>query len=478
MAEVQRRLAAILAADVVGFSAMMERAEEATYAEINRLRREVIDPNLARHQGRLIKSTGDGVLAEFASPLAAAKCAIDIQRTLSTSPDGIRMRIGLNLGDVIVQEDGDVYGEGINVAARLEGLADPGGILVSAKVHNEIEGKLDAEFEDRGERQLKNIAKPIRTYAVTPSGNDSNEDAEQHSENKWHDHKASRITKAIAALVVYGLFISLDISELWPWSHGFAMFAGILATIALLYMEAFATEAISFPSFLICSAVILISGLLILIFVPQGPAPFKIVGSLPFWGRHFEKTKLGPDISGFAIQRGAFRAASTLDGARGSINVDLLVHVAITNVSDSPRRIAEYKLSVAPSKSGPWTALCPINFRFTSLFWAAEPQHPIKWAEDDMLDNKLSANAMGPGDTLSGWIGLICPAGSSDECRPTFLKYTVYDSRGEQIEHVVSNERSARAIELHDWAAESYLKNKQPIDRDFSKEPLIEGVCP
>lgn len=170
MAEVQRRLAAILAADVVGFSAMMERAEEATYAEINRLRREVVDPSLVRHQGRLIKSTGDGVLAEFASPLAAAKCAIDIQQTLSASPDGIRMRIGLNLGDVIVQEDGDVYGEGINVAARLEGLADPGGILVSAKVHNEIEGKLEADFEDRGERQLKNIAKPIRTYALTPSG--------------------------------------------------------------------------------------------------------------------------------------------------------------------------------------------------------------------------------------------------------------------------------------------------------------------
>lgn len=170
MAEVKRRLAAILAADVVGFSAMMERAEEATYAEINRLRREVVDPNLVRHQGRLIKSTGDGVLAEFASPLAAAKCAIDIQQTLSASPDGIRMRIGLNLGDVIVQEDGDVYGEGINVAARLEGLADPGGILVSAKVHNEIEGKLEADFGDRGERQLKNIAKPIRTYALTPSG--------------------------------------------------------------------------------------------------------------------------------------------------------------------------------------------------------------------------------------------------------------------------------------------------------------------
>jgi adenylate cyclase len=166
MAEVQRRLAAIMAADVVGFSAMMERAEEATYAEINRLRREVIDPSLARHQGRLIKSTGDGVLAEFASPLAAARCAIDIQERLSCSPDGIRLRIGLNLGDVIVQGDGDLYGEGINIAARLEGLADPGGILVSAKVHDEIEGKLDAALEDRGERQLKNMSKPIRTYAL------------------------------------------------------------------------------------------------------------------------------------------------------------------------------------------------------------------------------------------------------------------------------------------------------------------------
>lgn len=142
MAEVQRRLAAILAADVVGFSAMMERAEEATYAEINRLRREVIDPNLAGHQGRLIKSTGDGILAEFASPLAAAKCAIEIQRRLSASPDGVWMRMGLNLGDVIVQEDGDVYGEGINIAARLESLAEPGGILISAKVHDEIDGKV------------------------------------------------------------------------------------------------------------------------------------------------------------------------------------------------------------------------------------------------------------------------------------------------------------------------------------------------
>src|SRR6516164_7111112 len=164
---VQRRLAAILAADVVGYSAMMERAEEATYAEIGRLRHEVIEPRLSRHQGRLIKTTGDGMLVEFASPVAALKCAIEIQDHLASAGGPLQLRIGLNLGDVIVDDQGDVYGEGINIAARLEHMADPGGILISAKVHNEVEGKLDVGFEDRGERQLKNISKPVPVYAVT-----------------------------------------------------------------------------------------------------------------------------------------------------------------------------------------------------------------------------------------------------------------------------------------------------------------------
>src|SRR6516164_1353433 len=163
---VQRRLAAILAADVVGYAAMMERAEEATYAEIGRLRHEVIEPRLSRHQGRLIKTTGDGMLVEFASPVAALKCAIEIQDHLASAGGPLQLRIGLNLGDVIVDDQGDVYGEGINIAARLEHMADPGGILISAKVHNEVEGKLDVGFEDRGEQPLKNIARPIRAYAV------------------------------------------------------------------------------------------------------------------------------------------------------------------------------------------------------------------------------------------------------------------------------------------------------------------------
>jgi adenylate cyclase len=163
---VQRRLAAILAADVVGYSALMQRAEEATYAEFERLKRELIEPSLSRHEGRLIKTTGDGALAEFASPLAAVRCAVELQDHLASGSSPLRLRIGLNLGDVIVGQDGDLYGDGINIAVRLEGIADPGGILISKKVYSEVEGKLDVGFEDRGDQQLKNISKPVRAYAL------------------------------------------------------------------------------------------------------------------------------------------------------------------------------------------------------------------------------------------------------------------------------------------------------------------------
>jgi adenylate cyclase len=163
---VQRRLAAILAADVVGYSALMQRAEEATYAEFERLKREVIEPSLSRHDGRLIKTTGDGALAEFASPSAAVRCAVEIQKSIASGRSSLELRIGINLGEVIVGADGDLFGDGINIAVRLEGVADPGGILISEKVYSEVEGKLDVGFEDRGEQQLKNISKPVRTYAV------------------------------------------------------------------------------------------------------------------------------------------------------------------------------------------------------------------------------------------------------------------------------------------------------------------------
>src|SRR5262252_5055719 len=115
----------------------MQRAEEATYAEFERLKREVIEPGLSRNDGRLIKTTGDGALVEFASPLAAVRTAMEIQDGLASRSYGFKLRIGINLGDVIVGKDGDLFGDGINIAVRLEGLADPGGILISDKVHAE-----------------------------------------------------------------------------------------------------------------------------------------------------------------------------------------------------------------------------------------------------------------------------------------------------------------------------------------------------
>jgi adenylate cyclase len=156
----------ILAADVVGYSALMERNEEGTYAEFERLKQELIEPSLSSHDGRLIKTTGDGALAEFASPSAAVRCAVEIQESIASGRSSLELRIGVNLGEVIVAADGDLFGDGINIAVRLEGVADPGSILISEKVYSEVDGKLDLAFEDRGEQQLKNISKPVRTYAV------------------------------------------------------------------------------------------------------------------------------------------------------------------------------------------------------------------------------------------------------------------------------------------------------------------------
>src|SRR6516164_6848222 len=144
----------------------MQRAEEATYAEFERLKREVIEPSLSRHDGRLIKTTGDGALLEFVSPSAAVRCAVEIQESIASGRSSLKLRIGVNLGEVIVGADGDLFGDGINIAVRLEGTADPGGILISEKVYSEVEGKLDVGFEDRGEQQLKNISRPVRAYAV------------------------------------------------------------------------------------------------------------------------------------------------------------------------------------------------------------------------------------------------------------------------------------------------------------------------
>ena len=170
-----RRLAAILAADVVGFSSMMEKDEEGTASHVRAMRREVIEPKLSAHHGRLVKTTGDGFLAEFASPVEAVRCALSVQDSIAERGEangGLKLRIGINLGDIIIEDDGDVFGDGVNVATRLEQMADPGGVLISGKIYEEIEGKIEQTFEGRGEQQVKNLARPVRVYALagaTPS---------------------------------------------------------------------------------------------------------------------------------------------------------------------------------------------------------------------------------------------------------------------------------------------------------------------
>jgi adenylate cyclase len=168
---VERRLAAILAADVAGYSRLMGLDEAGTLARLKALRRDLIDPEIAEHMGRVVKTTGDGLLIEFPSVVEAVACAVAVQQSMglhnsSTPADQrIEFRVGINTGDVIV-EDGDIHGDGVNVAARLEALAEPGGICVSAIVHEQVQGRLDCAFEDTGEQNLKNIARPVRVYRV------------------------------------------------------------------------------------------------------------------------------------------------------------------------------------------------------------------------------------------------------------------------------------------------------------------------
>jgi adenylate cyclase len=172
---VQRRLTAILAADIAGYSRLMGTDEEGTLAQLKAHRHAQLDPKIEEHQGRIVKTTGDGMLAEFASVVDALRCAIEIQRgMLERNADvpqerRIEFRVGINVGDIII-DGGDIYGDGVNVAARLEGLAEPGGICVSGRVQEDARGKLDIAFEDAGEQQLKNIAWPVRVYRVRLSG--------------------------------------------------------------------------------------------------------------------------------------------------------------------------------------------------------------------------------------------------------------------------------------------------------------------
>jgi adenylate cyclase len=171
-ARAERRLAAILAGDVVGYSRLMGADEEGTLARLNAVRREFWEPKITEHRGRIVKRTGDGVLIEFASIVDAARYGIEIQRGMAKrnaevpQDKRIELRMGIHIGDILI-EDNDIFGDGVNVAARLEGIAEPGGICFSRAAFEQVDGKLDVSFEDGGEQQLKNIARPVRVYRAS-----------------------------------------------------------------------------------------------------------------------------------------------------------------------------------------------------------------------------------------------------------------------------------------------------------------------
>lgn len=172
---VERRLAAIFAGDVAGYSRLMGVDEEHTLSRLNAHRREFLEPKIAEHRGRIVKRTGDGILIEFASAVDAVRCAVEIQRGMAErnapvpQEKRIEFRIGIHVGDIII-EDGDIFGDGVNIASRLEGIAQPGDICISDDTYRQVRGKLDANFQDTGEYELKNIARPVRVYQLQTDG--------------------------------------------------------------------------------------------------------------------------------------------------------------------------------------------------------------------------------------------------------------------------------------------------------------------
>ncbi len=181
-----RRLAAVLAADVVGYSDLMSKDEEGTLARLRELRRQIVEPSIRSHHGRLVKTVGDGFLVEFSSPVEAVRCAMDLQKSVAATSSKelakpLQLRVGINIGDIMIEEDGDIFGDGVNIASRLQKMALPGGICLSAKVYEEVRDKLPYEFEDRGEHRFKNIGRSIKVYCLLEGLDPSGLSHERHS---------------------------------------------------------------------------------------------------------------------------------------------------------------------------------------------------------------------------------------------------------------------------------------------------------
>ena len=216
----ERRLAAVLAADVAGYSRLMGTDEEGTLARLKAIRKDLVDPCIAAHRGRIVKTTGDGLLVEFASAVDAARCAVEVQRDMTGQNTGfaqdvrIEFRIGIHVGDIII-DDSDIFGDGVNIAARLEGIAEPGGICISDDAHRQIRGKVDVVFVDLGLQTLKNIAEPIRAYAVA-NGNKAGAIAKVHETSP----RLKVASKSRYSILVAGMALALTLGIAGSWWQG------------------------------------------------------------------------------------------------------------------------------------------------------------------------------------------------------------------------------------------------------------------
>ncbi|GJE46862.1 adenylate/guanylate cyclase domain-containing protein [Methylobacterium soli] len=232
-ASAERHIAAILVADIVGYSRLMGMDEAGTLRRLKALRRELIDPSIVTAHGRIVKAMGDGLLVEFPSPVRAVSCAVQIQRAMLTREANLpadrafRLRFGINLGDVVAERDGDLYGDGVNVAARLESLAEPGGLCISRSVHEQVRDKVPYRFEDRGKLELKNIARPVGVFALSAASlaslavPDAENEAEEAGPDPAHDvSKEARSRTARRILLAASLAATIAAGGLgwWSWS--------------------------------------------------------------------------------------------------------------------------------------------------------------------------------------------------------------------------------------------------------------------
>ena len=209
-----RKLAAILVADVVGYSRLAGADEDRTLARLRALRSDLIDPTIALHHGRIVKRTGDGIIIEFRSVVDAVRCAIEVQtgmveRNAGLPPERrIEFRVGIHLGDIVEESDGDLMGDGVNIAARLEGICEPGGICLSEDAYRHVRDRLKENFVDLGEKQLKNIARPVRGYALTPAAINGAQVAKPATTFVTRKSGVSAVQTAVAAAVALALMVT------------------------------------------------------------------------------------------------------------------------------------------------------------------------------------------------------------------------------------------------------------------------------